>query len=226
MAGHGNKRHMKRIAAKPYPRISKKAAKYLAKPGAGRHSIERSVAILVVLRDKLGLVSNKTEAKKVLALGKVQVNGKVVKDEKYPLGFGDILKVTDSGDSYRIGIAKDADIRIEKNEGGDERTLKVVGKYLAKGNKVMVRLYDGSSLQGNGDVRVNDSVILSGSKIKQVLKLKQGVKCLVVEGTHASETGTVKGIEAGGATSVATVEIEGENGTFKTPVKNVMVVGA
>ena len=93
MARHGNSRHMKRIASGSYPKISRKTSTYIAKPAPGRHTLTRSIALLVILRDKLLLTANKSEAKKVLNSGNIEVNG------RESLGRRSILSV--SGTSSR-----------------------------------------------------------------------------------------------------------------------------
>lgn len=227
MAGHGNSRHLTRLAASRYPRVHRKESQYLAKPTLGRHKLYRSVALLVVLRDKLGLAANANEARKAIKTGNIEVNGKIVKDDKFSIGFGDTIKIVPSKETFKIGVAKYADIRIEKvGEKQGERVLKVVGKYLAGKGRVMIRLYDGSTISGSKEVKVNDSVMVTEGKVKEVLKFAHGSKCLVVEGTHASESGVIKEIKKGTATSVASVKIEGKEGTFETPVENIMVVSA
>ncbi len=227
MARHGNSRHLNRLAASTYSRVSRKTVKYLAKPTSGRHSLGRSIALLVLLRDKLAFAANAREARKMIKSGQVAVNGSKVSDASYPIGFGDVIALAQTKELYTVNVGKNGDIRLEKKEGtGKSRTLKVVGKYLAKGNKVMLRLYDGSLSAGDGKTMVNDSVVLDGRKIKSVLKFESGARCLVVKGAHASETGTIKAIKAGGATSVAAVKVESSAGTFETPVENVMVIGA
>ena len=84
-----------------------------------------------------------------------------------------MLKPT--GESYKIGVSSKANIMIEKLEGkAKERVSKVIGKYLASGSKVMVRLLDGSVMSAGKEVMVNDSVIIDAGKIKKALKFEKG----------------------------------------------------
>ncbi|MDE1855255.1 MAG: hypothetical protein KGH57_02985 [Candidatus Micrarchaeota archaeon] len=225
MARHGNSRHLNRLASSTYARVSRKTTKYLAKPAPGRHRLARSVALLVLLRDKLGVSANASEARKIIKSGNVEVNGRKVSKDRYPIGFGDVLVLTQTKEVYTVGVGKNGDIKLEKAKAHD-RTLKVIGKYLAPGKKVMLRLYDGSVAAGEGSTRVNDSVVVSEGKVKAVLKMVSGAKCLVMDGAHASETGIIREIKNGSATSVASVKVESQGATFETPVQNVMVVGA
>jgi small subunit ribosomal protein S4e len=224
MARHGNSRHLNRLASSRYAKLSKKTAKYLAKPAPGRHKLLRSVALLALLRDKLGVAANASEARKIIKGGGVQVNGRRVSDDRYPVGFGDVVELVQTKEAYAVGVGKGGVIRIEKAKAHD-RTLKVVGKYLARGKKVMLRLYDGSAVAGDEGVKVNDSVVLSGGKVKAVLRFVSGARCIVIDGAHASEAGVIREIKAGNATTVAEVKVESGGAIFETPADNVMVVG-
>lgn len=227
MARHGNSRHVKRLAAHSYPRTVRKMVTYLAKPKPGRHSLERNVALLVLVRDKFGIASTAAEARKIIARGKVEVNGVKVMEPRYPVGFGDVVTLAASGESYSIGIARHGDIKIDELEGkkGHERMLKVTGKYLAKGNIQMLRLYDGSVLRNEKGAGMNDTVVLNGKETGKVLKFGKGAKCLVIKGTHASERGEIAEIKQGNASSAATVTVQSDSAQFETLVENVMVVG-
>lgn len=226
MARHGNSRHLNRLAASTYARVSRKTTKYLAKPMPGRHALSRSIALYVVVRDKLGFAANANEARKAIKTGGIMVNGRRVSNDRYPVGLGDTVTLVQSKETYTVGVGKGGDIKVEKAGEKAQRTLKVIGKYLSRGSKPMLRLYDGSTVQAAKETRVNDSVVLDSSKVKSVIKLENGARCIVIKGTHASETGVVKEIKKGGATSVAAVKIEGQAGTFETPIENVMAIGA
>lgn len=227
MASKGSSRHIKRLAVGQYPKVSRKTSTYLAKPRAGRHDLANSVALLVVLRDKLGMAANSREAKRIIVAGHVEVNGKRVVDEKYPVGFGDVIRLGPKGESYSVGVGKKGAISVEKAaKEAEKRTLKVVGKYVVKKNKIMARLLDGTVLEANKEVKVNDSVVLEKGAIKKTLKFEEGAKCLVIKGTHSSETGTIKEISKGTAVRAQTVKVESGASAFETLADNVMIVGA
>jgi small subunit ribosomal protein S4e len=226
MASKGSSRHIKRLAVGHYSKVSRKTAAYLAKPRAGRHSLQDSVALLVILRDKLALAANSKEAKRIIVTGEVEVNGKRVVDEKYPVGFGDVITLRPTKEAYVVGVGKKGAISVEKAGKDTARTLKVVGKYAEKGNKLMIRLLDGTAIAAAKDIKVNDSVVLDKGAIKKTLKFEQGAKCLVIKGTHATETGTIKEITKGSAVRAQTVKIDSGSAEFETLADNVMIVGA
>jgi small subunit ribosomal protein S4e len=226
MASKGSSRHIKRLAVGQYPKVSRKTSTYLAKPRPGRHNLANSVALLVVLRDKLGIAANSKEAKRIIVTGEIEVNGLKVLDEKYPVGFGDVIKLKPTGEAYSIGVGKKGAMSVEKATKESARTLKVIGKYVVKKNRIMARLLDGTVLEASKDVKVNDSVVLDKGAIKKTLKFEEGAKCLVIRGTHSAETGTIKEISKGTAVRAQTVRVGSGSSEFETIADNIMIVGA
>lgn len=227
MASKGTSRHMKRLASPKYMKLRRKVAKFVTKPNPGRHTLESSLALSTFIKEKLMLAKNTREAQKAIKGRRIEVNGKVVVDPKYPIGFGDIVRIVPSNEKYDIEMGKYGLFDAKKSTGKDtKRTLKVIGKYLGKKGKTMIRLNNGNIMQAEGKVSVNDSVVTDGKKILDVVKFEKGAKCMVIKGIHAPETGKIKQIEKGSAQRDATVEIESSNGSFQTLVKNVMAVGA
>ena len=83
-------KHQKRLAVpKSWP-VERKEETYTTKAGAGPHG-EDGVPLLIVLRDVLGYVDSKKEARYALGEDSVLVNGKAVSDERRPIGMFDIL---------------------------------------------------------------------------------------------------------------------------------------
>lgn len=225
MGAKGNQRHVKRIASNRYLHVERKIKKYIMKPNAGRHTGNSSIALSTVLKEKLMLAKNSFEANKALKSGSIEVNGKVVHDGRYPIGFGDIIHIKPAKESFTVSVGKKGVVDFKKHSGKEEQTFKVIGKYIANGKKLMVRLHNGDVLEGSKDVMVNDSVTLKDGSIDKLMKLKEGASCLVIKGVHASESGTIKAIKKGTATRPSTVEIESKQGSTETLLDNIMVIG-
>ncbi len=224
MANKGNNRHVKRLASGNYLKLHRKASAYVAKPASGRHSGSSSISLSTVLIEKLALAENAREARYAIKNGLVKVNGKAVSEERYPVGFSDVISVPDGGDSYLVGVGKRGAFSIEKLEKGMEVPFKVIGKYLARGGKQMIRLHNGRILAHSGDAKVNDSILLDAGKTGKVIRMEEGAKCYVLNGAHASESGTIKGIKPGSALRSPIVEIEGSSGSFETSMENIIAV--
>ena len=86
-------KHQKRISVPKSWQISKKSRKWITSTRPGPHSKDQSVPLAVVLRDMLGIVDNRAEAKRVLSEGKVLVDGVVRKDVRFPVGIMDIITI-------------------------------------------------------------------------------------------------------------------------------------
>jgi len=221
MAKKGNSGHIKRLNAPKYFAIHRKEHKYTIKPNPGRHSLDKSIA-LTVLVEKLGLASNRRDADRVIKEGMVSVNGRKVTDPKYPVGLHDLLAV--GSERHMVGINNKGQINFRKSEKGAQ-VYKIVGKYRYRKGLVMLRLHDGTTLGGSADANVDDSVALSEGKPSKLIKLGSGAKCEVIDGVHVGKTGTVKEISAGSMHRTKSVLVEQQNGTkFETLVKNIIVV--
>ena len=93
MAKMGSRKHLKRYKApKSWP-IHPKEDTWTVKPSAGSHSINDSIPLTLVIRDVLKLADNSREAKRIINSGNVLVDGRVVKDYKFPVGFMDIIEI-------------------------------------------------------------------------------------------------------------------------------------
>ncbi len=225
MSRKGNSRHINRFAASRYLKVNRKVSKYIAKPTAGRYPLENSIALITLLREKLGIAANSAEARYIVKNGNVSINGKTIRNERYPVGFGDTLTLSKSGKSYKVDVAKKSIVSLQEIKSETkERTLKVIGKYVGAKNTMMLRLYDGSVIKGKNDIKVNDSVVVNGNSIKSVIKMQKGAKCYVVKGAHASENGKILEIISGTATRNPIVHVEGTT-KFRTLLDNIMVTG-
>jgi len=222
MANKGSSGYIKRLYAPKYFAIHKKEHKYIVKQNPGRHSLQKSVALSLLI-SKLGLGSTMSESSKIIKSGQVKVNGNAVKDPKFPVGLNDSIEVDQS--SHTIGINRKGHIEIVNDENPGSQVYKVVGKYKDKKNKIMLRLHDGRIIEGKKDVNVNDSVVLSGKGLSKVLKLGTGAKCRVIDGVHVSMLGTVKETIKGNMHKEQSVIVERkEGGDFETLVRNIIVV--
>ncbi len=227
MALKGNKRHINRLAAPRYYKVSRKSSSYITKPNPGRFNSETSVSLITAMKEKLMLARTSREARSVITTGGVEINGKTVREEKYPVGFGDMIHFKSGNQTFNASVGRYGVIQfVEVKEKSREQVSKVVGKYVASGKTQMVRLLDGRQVKAAPKVQVNDSVVLKDGKITGVIKAQEGAKCMVLHGVHASENGVIKAIKKGSAQRDATVEVESKAGTFETLVDNIIVVGA
>ncbi len=214
------------LAAPQYFAIHHKEQSYIAKPDAGRHRLQRSIPLMLVLK-KLGFSGTANEARKTIQSGSVLVNSKVVKAPKYPVGLNDIVELKGAGKSYTVGINQyaKADLVETAKPDYDAMLFKVVGKYKAKANQTMIRLHDGRITKAPKEVNVNDSVLIdSKGSVKKVLPMKVGSNCLVIDGVHVSASGKIKELKSGTMHTSASALVVPEKGDgFETTIQNIMV---
>ncbi|MCL4388991.1 S4 domain-containing protein [Candidatus Marsarchaeota archaeon] len=226
MAKKGNSRHIKSLASPKYMAVHKKEHVYVAKPLPGRHSLERCMPLSLAVK-KIGIAKTGMEIRKMIKMKGVFVNGIARSSTAYPVGLGDMVSIPKSGETYSIGINERGQATIEKMEKSvNERIGKIVQKYKAPGNEIMIRLHDGTIAKSDNGVSVNDSIVLDGAnKVKRVLKLGEGSRCLVIDGVHSGRFGIVKKVIQGNEVSKASVVVEGSDGAaFDTLLLNIMVV--
>lgn len=220
MANKGGSGYIKRLNAPKYFSVHRKEHAYVIKQNPGRHTLQKSIALTLVL-DKLELAANRSESAKIIKSSLVSVNGKVVKDPKFPVGLNDIVQI--GPDKYMLSVNERGQILIEKGRIG--QVYKVVGKYKYKDNSTMVRLHDGSIRKSTNDVKVNDSVSVSENKISKVIKLDKGSKCQIIDGVHVGKAGKITDIREGNIHKQKSVVVEQMNGeSFETLVKNIIIV--
>ena len=146
MAKMGSRKHLKTYKApKTWP-IHPKEDTWTVKPSAGSYSIENSLSLTLVIRDILKLADNSREAKRIINSGNVFVDGRVIKDYKFPVGFMDIIEIPKTGDVYRVLLDKKGRLQLNKIEENDSKLCKIVNKSTIKGGKIQVNLHDGKNV--------------------------------------------------------------------------------
>jgi small subunit ribosomal protein S4e len=206
-----DKRHLKRLRIPSFWRVPKKHAKWVVKPRPGPHKQLESIPLLVVMRDVLGVTDKGKEAKAIIKMGEVLVDGKPRKDHKYPAGLMDVVSIPKLNANYRIVPAYNGliFIGIEPSETG-KKICKIVNKRSVKkknvkgekekGHNFQLNLHDGRNIlvgpkEGEG-YKVGDSILidLPSQKVLNHLRLEKGALALVVKGKNMGVTGKIEDI--------------------------------
>lgn len=148
MARMGGSRRLKALNTPGYWPILRKKHKWAVKPSPGPHPIEASLPLLIVVRDLLGLADTAREARKIISEGHVEVDGRVRKNYKYPVGFMDVVRVRITGDLYRVlpYPVKQIVLHPISEEEAGYKLLRVENKTIVKGGHVQLNLYDGRNV--------------------------------------------------------------------------------
>jgi small subunit ribosomal protein S4e len=138
------------------------------------------------------------EAKKILQRQVVIVDGRRIRDHRFPVGLMDVLSLPAAEESYRMTI--DTKGRLLLAKADKKTTLKpcrVIGKRTITGGKTQLNLFDGRNvLADKTDVQVGDTVVLElpQQRVVEALPLKPGSTILLTAGKHVGKIGKIDNV--------------------------------
>jgi len=236
----GGRRHLKRKPAPVFWPIHRKEAVWTVKPNAGRHPIERSLPLALVLREMLGLARTRSEVKAILSHGNVMVDGNAEKEELFPTGLMDVISITGFEKWYRV-LPSEKGLTLHpvtKDEAGF-KLCRVEDKTVLKKGNVQLNLHDGRNIM----IKVKEAkkpeedvfntldtvkIALPDQGVLSQFKLIEGAPALIVGGKHIGKHGKIIAVERREVQKRknALVTIEDARGSrFQTTVEYVFVVG-
>lgn len=190
--------HMKRLASPRAWKIAKKGDKWVPKTAPGKHSIEQSVPLGIVMRDYLGIVDTMGEAKRVIGNREIHVDGRVATSHKTPLGLMDILSVPKMEKSYRVVLDHHGRVVLSEVSAKDAgwKLCRIQDKTVVKGAKLQLNLHDGRNvIVKESNYKTGDVVKISlpDQKIVGHYAFGEGMTALLTGGSHVGEFAKVKG---------------------------------
>ncbi|RDI72450.1 30S ribosomal protein S4e [Halopelagius longus] len=225
-------RHQKRLSAPNSWPIERKENTFTVKAGAGPHG-EDGVPLLILLRDVLGYVDSKKEARYALNEGNVLINGDTVSDEQRPVGMFDIVAFTQREEYFRVFPEQGGRLALTPidAESADSRLGKIVRKQNVKGGATQITLHDGANIRLEDDEEAaeystGDSLVVD-NETKDVVAhfpYEEGALVTAVDGTHSGEVGTVSEIIVTPGSGDNAVTVETEDGEFETVEQYVVVI--
>lgn len=229
MAKKGGKKHLKKLAAPRARKILRKDTKWTVKARPGPHPARDSIPILILIRDYLKRADTFREAERILKSKKVFVDGRIVKDPKFPVGFMDVLSFPEINEFYRIILDKLGRIELQKLNKNESnfKLCKIEKKTVIKKGKIQITLHDGRNMIVDGKFRIGDvlKVSIPDQKIQDHFELKKGNIAYIIKGKHAGETGVIEEIQLGSITRNILVAFKKGEETFTTPLKYVFLIG-
>lgn len=230
MAKMGSRKHLKRFNAPKHWPIHPKENKWTVKPNPGPHAIKKSLPLLIIVRDILGVANNSREAKRIINNGDILVDGRIRKDYKYPVGFMDVIEIPKTGNIFRVLPDHKGRLILHPiaEENRNFKLCKITDKTTIKGGKTQLNLHDGRSHLNDDNYKVGDVVILNipEQDVKDVISFDKGTIGLITGGKHIGEIGKIKEINITKSSMPNTVEMETESKkTFLTLKDYVFVIG-
>ncbi|MES2153884.1 MAG: 30S ribosomal protein S4e [bacterium] len=193
-------KHLKRLASPRSWAIPRKTNVYTTKPRPGAHPIERALPLATIVRDVLQLTTTGREARRVIGAGEVMVDGRVVKEPKFAVGFMDVVTVVKLGKSWRVVVDEKARLRLAPIESAQAawKLVQIDDKTTVSGGRTQLNFHDGRNLLVKKDDYKTGDVLrmeLPSQKILGHFPLKEGAQVFITSGRHAGEVAPVKAIE-------------------------------
>jgi len=221
--------HQKRLSVPNSWPVERKTATFTVKAGAGPHG-EAGVPLLVLLRDVLGYVNSKKEARYALNEGAILVNGDAITDERRPIGMFDIVAFPERGEHYRVFPDEGGRLALTPidADAADSRLGKIVRKVQVPGGDFQLTLHDGTNVrvEDASEYSVNDSLVVDNESKEIVAHFayEEGALVTAVDGQHAGRIGEVTEIVVTQGSGSNTIHVEGDNGDFETVEAYVVVI--
>ena len=223
-------KHQKRLAVPNSWPVERKEATYTTKAAAGPHG-EDGVPLLIVLRDVLGYVDSKKEARYALGQNSVQINGDPISDVRRPVGMFDILAFQEREEYYRVFPDEGGRLSltpVDESSAGS-KLGKIVGKTQITGGDTQLALHDGATLlvEDATEYDTNDSIVVSndGDEIVAHFTYEEGALVTAVRGSHAGRIGTIDEIQVTPGSSANNVLINAlDDERFETVEEYVVVI--
>ncbi len=195
MASHGKNRHLKRLASPVNWGVGRKKIVWAKKPCAGAHALKECIPLTVLLRDVLKVADNASQAKHIVANGKVLVDGRRVSDDSFGVGLMDVVSLPEAKEYY-VMVPKGKYLLPEKvsAEKAKAKYCRIRDKVRVSKSKVQLNLHDGRNIlieREEDTFKPGDTLVISlpEQKLENALKLSKGANCLVYKGKHAGATG-------------------------------------
>jgi len=240
MARMGSKKHLKRLAAPAFWPILRKEYKWVVKPIPGPHPIERCLPLLIIVRDVLGYAETAREARRIIAEGKIKVDGKIRRNYKFPVGLMDVIEIVPTNEFFRLvphPVKFMTLVRISEEEARF-KLCRIENKTIVKGGHVQLNLHDGRNVL----VKVRDptnpvedkyktmgtlKLSIPEQEILEYIPFEKGKLAVTIGGRNVGRIGKILEIQQGIGRKRTLVTLEDlEGNKFQTTLDKIFIVGS
>lgn len=222
-----NSKHMKRYAMPRSWAMPRKTYVWAVSPNPGPHPKDRSIPLMVALRDILHLGETASEVKKVLGRREILVDGRVRVDAKHPVGVMDVISIPKLNENYRVLLNPRGYIVLRKIDENQAtwKLVRIMDKTYVRGGKLQLNLHDGRNLlTDNKEFSTGDvlKITLPDQKIVSKIPMEEEALAMLIGGAHIGTVCRIRKINTKRNPSPNIVEFhEG----FNTIIDHVFVVG-
>jgi len=240
MGRMGDRRHLKREVTPAFWPIHRKKFVWALKPSPGPHPIERCIPLGIIVRDLLGFAKTMREAKKIIAQGKILVDGRVRRDEHFPVGLMDVVSIPEIDVNYRVlPYEKGLILHEISGEEAKYKICRIENKTTVNGGHIQLNLHDGRNILIRSEDPSNPAgniyrtfdtlkISLPDQEILEHLRLEIGMMAIFVDGENIGKYGIIREIDERSSIKrrrnlVTIKDSKGE--TYQTILDYVFVIG-
>ncbi|MFC6717014.1 30S ribosomal protein S4e [Natrialbaceae archaeon GCM10025810] len=220
--------HQKRLSVpKSWP-VERKTDVFTVKAGAGPHGKD-GVPLVILLRDVLGYVDSKKEARYALSQDAILVNGDPINDEARPIGMFDIVAFREREEYYRVFPDEGGRLALTEidADAAESRLGKIEGKQQVPGGDTQLTLHDGTNVTADEEgYSTNDSIVVDNESKEIVAHFpyEEGALVTAVRGNHGGNIGELVDIDVTPGSGSNIVTVETDDGEFETVEEYVVVI--
>src|SRR5947208_3733932 len=179
MARKFGPRQLKREPSPGFWPIHRKEYTWAPRTRPGPHAREKSLPLVIIVRESLGLANIAKEAIRIISTGKVKVDGIVRRDRRFPVGLMDIVQIEGVPQVYRALPKPNRGLVLSPAQDKEAayKICKIVGKQNVPGGKLQYSLHDGRSLLSAAkDTRPGREQLAVGGAIQLSFPVQKMVK--------------------------------------------------
>ena len=232
MAKRGVYKHLKRIHAPKSWLLSKVGGIWATKPSQGPHKLRECIPLNYLLRNKLRVALNGTEAKLIVKSkeGNISINGRVRTDPKFPVGIMDIVTINKTGTNYRVNFDVKGRWRLVKisKEDAKYKLCKVTRRSMGPKRIPFITTADGRTIRyPNPHIKEHDSIKINieTGEIIEYYKYKIGAPVLIVGGNNIGRAGFIEKIEKHPGSYEIVYIKDLKDSVFSTRLTNIFITG-
>jgi small subunit ribosomal protein S4e len=221
-------KHQKRLSVpKSWP-VERKTDTFTVKASGGPHG-EDGVPLVILLRDVLGYVDSKKEARYALSEDSILINGEPINDEQRPIGMFDIVAFPGREEYYRVFPDEGGRLALTAidEDAAGSRLGKIEGKQQVPGGDTQLTLHDGTNvLAEESAYSTNDSIVVDNDDKSVVAHFpyEEGALVTAVRGNHGGKIGELTEIDVTPGSGSNIVTVETDDGEFETVEEYVVVI--
>lgn len=192
--------HLKRLNAPRTLMLHRKERKWTLRASPGPHGLQSSIPLGLLVRDYLKLCDTQREVKRILANSEILVDGKIQKNNKFPVGLMDVITIPKMKKHYRLLYDRRGKLTLVPISANDAawKLRRIENKTMVRGKKTQLNFHDGNNLLVDKDTYHTGDVLkikFEDKSISDIYKKEKGNISLIIGGSHIGELATVEEIE-------------------------------